>query len=94
MAKGYFPKRIDSNQDAIVNDLRRLGASVKSLHEVGGGVPDLLCAFAGANYLIELKFLKGKLNERQERFHRSWNGPIYTCRTLEECCVVMGISIS
>jgi hypothetical protein len=48
-------KRIDANQPEIVDALRRVGAVVQSLAELGRGCPDLLVAFRGDNYLMEVK---------------------------------------
>ena len=51
--------KVDENQAAIVDCFRKLGFSVQCLHTVGKGVPDLLIAKAGINYLVEVKMPKG-----------------------------------
>lgn len=38
-----------------MDTLRKAGAEVTSLHQVGGGVPDLLVSYRNKWYLIEVK---------------------------------------
>jgi hypothetical protein len=66
--------RIDGNHVEVVSALRKIGCSVASLAAVGKGVPDLLVAFHGVNYLIEVKVPGGKLTPDQERFFGEWKG--------------------
>ena len=47
--------KIDANHAAIVDALRKIGASVQSLASMGGGVPDLLVGWRGINVLFEVK---------------------------------------
>jgi Holliday junction resolvase len=47
--------RVDGNQAAIVKDLRQIGCEVQHLHTIGKGCPDLLVAFKGVWYLVEVK---------------------------------------
>lgn len=47
--------RTDKNQTEIVKALRRVGAKVQSIAEVGDGCPDLLVGFRGTWYAVELK---------------------------------------
>ncbi len=46
---------VDRNQPEIVAALRAAGATVEYLHAVGGGCPDLLVGYRGANYVLEVK---------------------------------------
>ena len=63
-------KKTDTNQTQIMKTLRDLGVFVFSLHEVGKGVPDLLCAFRGHWRLAEIKSdKKWKLTPAQKDFH-------------------------
>jgi len=48
-------KRIDANQPMIVRDLRKAGAMVQSLADIGKGCPDLLVLFRGDAYVMEIK---------------------------------------
>lgn len=51
-----FARRVDKSQHAIVKALRAAGAFVEPrLSRVGGGVSDLLVAYRGAWYVLELK---------------------------------------
>lgn len=47
--------KTDANHADIVDALRRVGASVVSLANVGNGVPDLLVGFNGRTCLLEIK---------------------------------------
>ena len=73
--------RTDSNQSIIAKTLRRAGATVQTLHEVGNGVPDLLVGYKGKNFLLEVKTDKGQLNEKQVEFFHNWKGNCYVVRT-------------
>ena len=50
-----MPKRVDANQRAMVAALRKVGASVQSLAAVGQGCPDLLVAYRGQWFVVEVK---------------------------------------
>ena len=87
-----MPKRVDANQSEIVADLRKCGASVLLLHEVGKGCPDILVGFRGRNYLIEIKIkMPGiMLNPLQRDWHRLWQGRVAIARTSEEALRIIG----
>jgi len=82
--------RVDANQRAIVLALRRVGASVESLAAVGGGVPDLLVAFRGVVYLMEIKTAKGKVRASQLAWQADWQAPVYVVRSADEALRVIG----
>jgi hypothetical protein len=48
-------KKVDANQPLIVRDLRKAGAMVQSLSDIGKGCPDLLVLFRGDAYVMEVK---------------------------------------
>lgn len=83
-------KRSDSNQPAIVQALRDIGATVQDLHEVGKGCPDLLVGYRGTTYLIEIKTKSGKLDKAQVEWHGTWTGQVAVCRTAEEAYRTIG----
>ena len=85
-----MPKRVDANQPEIVADLRKVGASVLLLHEVGEGCPDICVGFRGMNYLIEIKTEQGMLNPVQLDWHRNWQGQRAIARTSEEALRIIG----
>lgn len=82
--------RTDINQKEIVNALRSVGATVQSLAPVGQGVPDLLVAFRGVHFLIEVKTPTGKLNPIQTAFHANWRAPIGVCVTTDDALIYIG----
>ncbi|MCK5307191.1 MAG: hypothetical protein KAJ73_01135 [Zetaproteobacteria bacterium] len=86
-----MPKRVDSNQAQVVADLRKCGASVLLLHEVGHGCPDILVGFRGVNYLIEIKHGDGKLNPGQIVWHTLWRGQVTTAFNAEEAMRIIGV---
>ena len=85
-----MPKRVDSNQAEIVADLRKCGATVQHLHEVGYGCPDILVGFRGFNYLIEIKTGKGELNPIQRDWHWKWYGQVTVVYDSEEALMIIG----
>lgn len=88
--------RIDANQKAIVTALRQRGASVVSLAPIGKGVPDVLCAYRGTLYLLEIKDGKKAPSARpltpdQQKFHMVWKDVTHTVLSVEEALQVIGI---
>lgn len=86
MAK-YSYHQLDANQDQIRAGLEARGVSVWP-----GGPLDLITGFRGANALLEVKTLKGKLRPSQTRFLAAWKGKAAVVRTLEEACLVVGVT--
>lgn len=82
--------RIDKNQSSIVDALRRVGASVQSLADVGGGCPDLLVGLRGRNYLMEVKASNKMLNAKQKEWHQTWHGDVHIVRSPEDALGVLG----
>lgn len=85
-----MPKKVDANQPEIVKALRKIGASVACVHEIGHGFVDLLVGFRGANTMLEVKIPKGKLTPDEVRFHESWRGKIYIVHSVEEALKAIG----
>jgi hypothetical protein len=70
---------LDRNHHAIVEVLRKYGASVYSLAHVGGGCPDILVGFRRQDFLLEIKnpesrYGKKGFNELQQEFASTWRG--------------------
>ncbi len=91
-------KRTDANQKEIVNGLRRIGASVLILSNVGGGCFDLLVGFRGRNYLMEIKDgakkpSQRRLRETQVEFFQSWAGQAAKVENLAEALAVLAIKV-
>ena len=86
--------KTDGNQSAIVSALRAIGASVQSLHTVGGGVPDLLWWHPRSGYVLaEVKdgaksASRRKLTPDQVEWHAAWRGPVHVVESVEQAIAV------
>jgi len=72
-------RKVDANQPAIVEALRKAGASVEVLSAVGRGVPDLMVGWRGRNLLMECKNIDGrgrKTTRDQDEWHAHWRGSV------------------
>ena len=70
-----YAKKVDKNQGDVVKALRKMGADVFLLHMVGGGIPDLMVAYAGHTILIEVKDgIDKKLTPQQLTLFANWKG--------------------
>ena len=77
--------RVDANHAEISKALAAIGAVVTDLSGNGKGVPDLLVAFRGMFFMLEVKVAKGKLNELQTKwFAKHENCRAYVVRSAEE----------
>ena len=72
----------DRNEPEIVGALLSLGVQVKKLSQEG--IPDLLLAYRGRNYLAEVKDGDKKLTPAQVDFHALWRGPIVLLRSIDD----------
>ncbi len=71
--------KIDGNHIQIRDALRKLGYSVLSLANLGGGAPDLLVGGRGINILLEVKNPKQPPSKRgltddEIQFMQEWKG--------------------
>jgi hypothetical protein len=82
-------RRVDANQKPIVAALRQIGATVQPLFRLGCGVPDLLCAFRGQMFLLEVKDGNGELTEDERAWISSWPYPVYIVRSVDEAIAVL-----
>lgn len=88
--------KVDANQPAIVAALRKVGATVQSLAQLGDGVPDLLVGWAGDLWLLEVKDPqqpknKQQLKPMQVEWHRRWQGkPVAIVLSPEEALRAIG----
>lgn len=89
--------RLDANHSQIVDALRRAGARVQSLAAVGGGCPDLLVAFRGAWYVLEIKDGAKPPSHRmltpdEARWHADFGGvaPVFVVTSVEEALRIIG----
>jgi len=80
--------RVDGNQSSLVAELRKIGACVYPTHTVGGGFPDLVVAYCGRNYLVEVKDpskppSRRRLTKEEQDFFDSWSGPKFIVESLD-----------
>lgn len=81
--------RVDANQPQIVAALRKMGASVLHLHQVGNGCPDILVGFRSKNALVEIKDgskppSARKLTKDEAVFHAEWRGQVAVINSVDE----------
>lgn len=81
--------RVDANQPAIVEALRKMGASVLHLHTIGKGAPDIAIGYKGKNALIEIKDgskppSARQLTEDEKKFHAEWRGQVAIINSVDE----------
>jgi hypothetical protein len=81
--------RADGNQAPIVEALKRIGARVLNLSQVGGGCPDLLVGFRGRNILMEVKQPGEKLKKEQAEVIAYWPAEVHVVRTPEEAVALV-----
>ena len=84
---GY--KRVDRNQPELVEQIRKLGASVACTHMVGNGFVDAVVGWMNDNYLFEIKDpkqppSKRRLTPDEEKFHAKWKGNIHKVETIDD----------
>ena len=95
---GRRAARIDDNQTAVVEALRKVGAVVQSLGAVGNGCPDLLIFYAGYLYLMEVKDGAKRPSARaltpdQVKWHADWSGaPISVVTSPADAILALGIT--
>ena len=85
----------DATQNGIRDALVSAGATVQDLSRIGGGVPDLLVGYKGANYLIECKSptgvkLQTGLRPTQEDWHGKWTGQVNVANSPEQALAIIG----
>ena len=88
--------RIDSNQNEIVEALRKAGCSVCVLSNVGKGCPDLAVGRQGVTYMLEVKDgrkppSKQRLTEDEQAWHDAWCGHAAVVKNVDEALVAVGL---
>ncbi len=87
-----MPKRVDANQKAIVQALRKAGATVQSLASIGKGCPDLLVGVHGENFLLEVKSGKPwRLTPQEQAWHEAWEGTAFIALTPTDALRLFGL---
>lgn len=86
---------VDGNHRNIVEALRKVGASVQSLANVGSGVPDLLVGYHGHTHLFEVKDPSQPPNKRrlttcQAEWIARWRGrPVDVVTSADEALLLI-----
>jgi Holliday junction resolvase len=89
-----YARRIDANQNEIVDALRKAGATVRVVTQ-GDGIPDLLVGYNGFSILMEVKDGNKppsgrKLTEAEEKFFKEWTGGMLVIvNSVEEALAVL-----
>ena len=91
--------KTDANQTSIVKELRKLGASVFPMSNLGSGYPDIACGWRGANYFFEIKDPKQppsarKLTDDEKDFHLAWSGQVAVITSTEEAMDIMCLGMT
>ena len=79
-----YAARVDANQPEIVKALRKIGAEVNYMYQLGMGTPDLLVSFRPRWWVLEVKSDEGELNEEQKRWVGRQCAPVYVVKSAEE----------
>ena len=85
--------RVDTNQKELVTQLRKIGATVSILSNVGGGVPDIIVGYKGVNYLFEIKDgdkppSQRKLTPDESKFFDTWQGNCHIVLDINQCLAI------
>lgn len=83
MSRRYLCK-VDANQPAIVEAIRRAGATVMDMHILGEGKPDIAIGHGGLTIIAEIKDGDKKLTPDEQEFHNTWTGGVYLIRNVED----------
>lgn len=89
------PKRVDANQAAVVDALRRCGCSVQVLSDVGKGCVDIMVGRLGVTYCLEIKDgsqppSKRKLTPDELEWHANWKGHAVVVESVEDALKEVG----
>lgn len=90
----HAPRRAqkrDANEPEIVAALEQAGATVMKMNEI-----DLLVGYRKKdgtpfNALMEVKTLKGKVKEDQQKFIDTWQGAVWVVRTVEQALAILDL---
>ena len=87
--------KVDTNQPAIVQAFRQMGARVQVLSFVGKGFPDLLICYRGTLALVEVKDGAKSASRRQltpdeQAWHAEWDdAPLYIIASVDEAAKLL-----
>lgn len=91
-----YGARVDDNQPEIVAALRAIGCFVQSLAMVGQGCVDLLVAYRGRWFVLEVKdgskpLPKQKLTPGEEKWHAAASrcAPVFVVKSIDDALAVV-----
>jgi hypothetical protein len=88
-----FKSSVDKNQSEIVNNLRKIGASVWIVN----GILDIVVGFQHKTYIFEIKNPTANnpdLQDSQIKFIEEWKGsPVYIIETFEDALQIINGNI-
>lgn len=95
----YVPRRTDATHAPIIRALRAFGVGVHDTSAAGEGFPDLLCAWRGSLYAVELKDgakppSERKLTDAQEEFQAMLNRhgcTLHVAKSVDEAMAIFGV---
>ena len=80
MKRKSWAKKVDANQQEIIDALKRIGCEVEPISGCAG-MPDLLVSLGSRLFLIEVKNIEGKnkVNDDQVEFHKRFPTSVVRC---------------
>jgi len=86
--------KVDLNQPEIVDALRKVGATIQSLANIGNGCPDILVGHDGVWYVIEIKNgnlapSKQRLTSDEDKWHQSAQTPVHVVNSVAEALKII-----
>ena len=75
----HHRRKVDSNQQEVIDAFEKLGCHVTNLSAVGQGCPDLLVTKSGQAWFIEVKNRQGRnrLTDAQVKFIAATTVPVH-----------------
>jgi hypothetical protein len=83
--------KIDKNQHDVVLALRKAGAKVLILSDLGKGCPDLAVGFRGNLILMEVKAKGGRLTPDELFFYDNWCEYMVVVYSVEDALKAVGV---
>lgn len=89
--------KVDGNHAEIIAAIRAIGGQAQSIANIGGGSPDVLAAFRGVWYVLEIKDgalppSKRQLTPDEAAWHARYGAvaPVYIVNSIAEALHVLG----
>lgn len=76
--------KVDTNHGEVRDHLRAIGWSVSDTASLGKGYGDLTVSRLGHTAIVETKFERRGLNDKQREFRDGWQGAYFVVRSPED----------